>query len=253
MANYKHSGVVVALMLLNHQQTNALLAAPSSVVSSPSCATFCVPPYQVHRCSARRLKHSSALSQRRHLPLIVQSAASDAAGATVAVERNKEDEWLSDETPIAVAMGVGVVTSLIGYLYSKSLKTGFNLLWNRIPNALLGNPGTALGKLLHQYPAAYILLTMSLGGTLVAALSVLCFPKRPTAHDYVHVLSSSSPDKMDDFPKARRHLLPVLLMSLLTSISGFSLGPEAPMVRSYVSFDMQMQCKVRAEHSHFFL
>ena len=66
----------------------------------------------------------------------------------------------------------------------------------------------------------------------MAALSTLAFPNLFSAHDYVHILSRSedSPSKVDEFPSARRHLLPVLLLSLLTSISGFSLGPEAPMV-----------------------
>ncbi|KAL7542472.1 hypothetical protein ACHAXR_011818 [Thalassiosira sp. AJA248-18] len=140
---------------------------------------------------------------------------------------------MSENPPLSVVMIVGVVASLIGYLYSKCMKTGFNLLWNTIPSVLFGggNPSSRLCELLHQYPAAYIVLTMTLGGGLVATLSTLKFPNLFSAHDYVHILSRSEDDEstVDEFPQART-IFPVLLLSLLMSISGFSLGPEAPMV-----------------------
>jgi len=77
---------------------------------------------------------------------------------------------------------------------------------------------------------------MTLGGGLVATLSTLYFPKLFNAHDYVHILSDTNGEDgasttMDQFPKKTRdHLLPVMVLSLIMSISGFSLGPEAPMV-----------------------
>ena len=167
------------------------------------------------------------MNQNNHAALLLHSSASDSI-------ENGDDSELS-ETPLSLAMGVGVVTALIGYLYSKCMTTGFKLLWNTIPSKLFdsGNPTCGLCNLLNQYPAAYIPLVMTIGGGLVATLSTLVFPKRFSAHDYVHILSRSddSESNIDQFPGARKHLLQVMVLSLLTSISGFSLGPEAPMVR----------------------
>ena len=234
----------LALLLLL-KQTNALLAIPSSTgLHRPSTA---VSPlfFRYNTISShRKLEHNNNRSYQRDGRATQQlhSAALDTA------DHDDDGSELS-EAPLSLAMGVGIVTALIGYLYSKCMKTGFNLLWNLIPNALFGgsNSSSTLCKLLHQYPAAYIVLVMTLGGGLVATLSTFYFPKLFSAHDYVHVLSdTSSANKMDQFPKARNHLLPVMVFSLLMSISGFSLGPEAPMVRNqYNIHDMPFS------HSHF--
>ena len=126
-------------------------------------------------------------------------------------------------------MGVGVVASLVGYLYSKCMKAGFKFLWKILPSKVLNNL-----NLFRQYPTAYIPTIITLGGTLVAILSTLFFPYLFNAHDYVHILSTNDDNSggadMSKFPSARKHLLPVMLLCCLTSISGFSLGPEAPMV-----------------------
>jgi hypothetical protein len=146
---------------------------------------------------------------------------------------NNDDRGIkSSETPLPVAMAVGVVASLVGYMYSKCMKAGFKLLWKTIPSALFGpgGSGSRLGNLLNMYPAAYIPTVITLGGGLVAALSTLYFPTLFSAHDYVHVLSEEDGANMDRFPSAKEHLLPVMLLCCLTSVSGFSLGPEAPMV-----------------------
>ena len=67
----------------------------------------------------------------------------------------------------------------------------------------------------------------------MAYLSSL-LPKLYTAHDYVHILSRDDlvvdNDEKDVFPSAT-FILPLMGLCLLTSLSGFSLGPEAPMVR----------------------
>jgi H+/Cl- antiporter ClcA len=122
-------------------------------------------------------------------------------------------------------MGVGVVASLVGYVYSKCMKAGFKFLWKILPSKVLDNL-----SLFKQYPAAYIPTIITLGGTLVAILSTFFFPYLFTAHDYVHILSTNDNADMKKFPSARKHLLPVMILCCITSISGFSLGPEAPMV-----------------------
>ena len=140
-------------------------------------------------------------------------------------------------------MAVGVVSSLVGYIYSKCMKFGFKLLWKTIPTSIFGNGGgggggvgvigaTKVGMLLYRYPHAYIPMIITLGGSLVAISSTLYRPKLFSAHDYVRILSREDGARMDDFPNATRHLLPVMVMCCLTSVSGFSLGPEAPMVSS---------------------
>ena len=145
------------------------------------------------------------------------------------IVESKDDTVSSDvdTVPLSVTMGVGIISSFIGYLYSKCMKNGFHLLWSTLPSKIFGCTSSfKLCKLLNQYPAAYIVLMMTLGGGLVATLSTLYFPKLFSAHDFVHILSKDDGANMDEFPSARKHLLPVMLLSCLMSITGFSLGPE---------------------------
>ena len=172
-----------------------------------------------------RLPPRREIHPRRTVELLTSPSAST---------ESAETRVTATETPLPVAMSVGVVCSLIGYLYSKCLKNGFNLLWKTIPTALFresAGVGGGLLAVIAKHPSMYIPFVMALGGLAVAILNTIYFPSMASAHDFVHVLSDSKDDdKMDRFPKARYHLLPVMCLSLLTSISGFSLGPEAPMV-----------------------
>lgn len=75
------------------------------------------------------------------------------------------------------------------------------------------------------------MVTMTLAGTIVATLSTLYFPKMFSAHEYIHILSKEDHPSMDKFPgDVVKSIVPLMGLSLLTSVSGFSLGPEAPMV-----------------------
>ncbi len=75
------------------------------------------------------------------------------------------------------------------------------------------------------------MVTMTLAGAIVATLSTLYFPKMFSAHEYIHVLSEEDNPNMDKFPgDVVKSIFPLMGLSLLASISGFSLGPEAPMV-----------------------
>mmetsp|Transcript_6760 Transcript_6760/g.12510 ORF Transcript_6760/g.12510 Transcript_6760/m.12510 type:complete len:601 (-) Transcript_6760:229-2031(-) len=145
-----------------------------------------------------------------------------------------------EETPLTVAIAVGITTSFIGYAYSKLMKAGFRFFWKTLPSAIFekstgGGPLHSLRSLLIRYPQAYIVLLMTFGAFTVGTLSTCYFPDMFSAHGYVEVLSqeganSDGENKMDKFPGARGVLIPVLIMSCLTSVTGFSLGPEAPMV-----------------------
>lgn len=74
------------------------------------------------------------------------------------------------------------------------------------------------------------------------------FPNLYSAHDYVHILSKEDDmvlngeggEEKDVFPSAMA-ILPVMILCLVTSLSGFSLGPEAPMV-SYLILTILPYC-----------
>ena len=181
-------------------------------------------------------------------PLRSSSSESVEDGDGIAISSSSSSE--EEETPLSLAMAVGVVSSLVGFAYSKCMKAGFKLLWKTVPSSLLlvgGGGGCAGGccppnagfaaLVVRRYPAAYIPIVVTLGGSTVATLSTLLFPKLFSAHDVVRILSGGGEDgrhraDVSLIPSARAHLLPVAMMCCLTSVSGFSLGPEAPMVRA---------------------
>ena len=164
---------------------------------------------------------------------------------------NVDSSNKAEQPPLSLAMAVGIIASLIGFLYSKMMKIGFKFLWKTLPSKLFEDKNSLVFSLLNQHPSAYIVLMTTLGGLAVGVLSTLCFPNLFSAHDFVHILSRDKDvddernNKMDGFPKARHSLLPVMGLSLLTSITGFSLGPEAPMVRFYSNFDFLFELFVR--------
>ena len=239
---------VLSVLLLAKQQ-NALLISPS-----PSAPSHHRPGLSSHTTTVR---YSNAISnnyrqvarysdnqhsyfERRHEALPLYSSASD----TIVDSKDDTSSDNIDTVPLSVTMGVGIVSSFIGYLYSKCMKNGFQLLWSTLPSKIFGCTSSfKLCKLLNQYPAAYIVLMMTLGGGLVATLSALYFPKLFSAHDFVHILSKEDGANMDEFPSARKHLLPVMLLSCLMSITGFSLGPEGKCVSEY-SPRKEYQCRV---------
>ena len=213
---------VLTVLLLAKQQ-NALLISPSATRSHhrPSLSSHTTTVRYSNAISNNYRHQVARYHDSRVLPLY--SSASD----TIVDSKDDTSSDNIDTVPLSVTMGVGIVSSFIGYLYSKCMKNGFHLLWSTLPSKIFGCTSSfKLFKLLNQYPAAYIVLMMTLGGGLVATLSTLYFPKLFSAHDFVHILSKDDGANMDDFPSARKHLLPVMLLSCLMSITGFSLGPE---------------------------
>ena len=182
----------------------------------------------VHSRSSTTLQYRNAISnyQVKHHKHQLSNQRPLYSSSTAVIDTSDSIKDESVTVPLSVASGVGVVSSLVGYLYSLCMKNGFQLLWSSLPSKLLGDGGI---KILNQYPASYIVLMMTLGGGLVATLSTLYFPNLFSAHDFVHILSKEDGAEMNKFPSVKNHLLPVLLLSCITSISGFSLGPEAPM------------------------
>lgn len=229
-----------------------LIHRPSAVSSSLSTRIQTSAFGGIDLCKSNSISSRCNLSQysrshewNRRATILRSSASADTI---------TDDSGDTSQTPLSVAMAVGIVTSLIGYFYAKCMKTGFNLLWNTIPSKFVfGNSSrSGMFKLLNKYPAAYIVLIMTLGGGLVATLSTLKFPNLFSAHDYVHILSrgEGSASEIDQFPEAKDTIFPVMLLALLTSISGFSLGPEAPMVSNLVILTMSASQKLA---NRFFL
>jgi len=78
-------------------------------------------------------------------------------------------------------------------------------------------------------PTYFIIGLCTFGGLLMGILSSALSSSTFTVADFVSLFSSSS-DSSKVLPSSRVYLLPLLLLSLVTSTFGFSVGPEAPMV-----------------------
>ena len=113
---------------------------------------------------------------------------------------------------------VGVLTATMGYLYGKVLSFCVKTVWHTFPRMLQGDSFN---------PTYFITGICTLGGLLMGVLSSALSSSTFTVADFVSIFSSSG-DK--SLPSIRVYLLPLLLLSLVTSTFGFSVGPEAPMV-----------------------
>jgi H+/Cl- antiporter ClcA len=114
---------------------------------------------------------------------------------------------------------VGVVTAAMGYLYGKVLSFCVTTLWHKLPKMLSGG---------NLNPTYFITGLCTFGGLLMGVLSSALSSSTFTVADFVAQYSSASGSK--SLPSIRVYLLPLLLLSLVTSAFGFSVGPEAPMV-----------------------
>ena len=200
---------------LQHRRSYGnVVVKPSAASPSPSNSGVVIPHNWIAQHQSSSHFHATCIRSN----VALRSSATSASDATTTSATQQETE-----APVSITMAVGIASALLGYFYSKCLKVGFNLLWRQFPNS---NLSKAIPSSKH------IMCMMTLGGAIVATLSTLYFPTLFSAHEYVHVLSEKSDDnddKMAKFPGARI-MLPLMGLSLITSISGFSLGPEAPMV-----------------------
>jgi len=113
----------------------------------------------------------------------------------------------------AAALGAG--TACMGTAYAKCLKTSVSAVWTKLPSVLnLADP------------TLFIPLACTLGGLIVGLVNVNV--KGYTMPELIGSQQSESDAPGGDSPSV--FILPVLLLSLLTSTFGFSVGPEAPMV-----------------------
>lgn len=119
---------------------------------------------------------------------------------------------------VKASIFVGFVTAAMGYLYGKVLSFFVKTMWHTLP-----------GIIGHQNlnPTYFITGLCTVGGLLMGILSSALSSSTFTVADFVALFSSPSPNSL---PTIRVYLLPLLLLSLITSTFGFSVGPEAPMV-----------------------
>ncbi|CAJ1946527.1 unnamed protein product [Cylindrotheca closterium] len=128
----------------------------------------------------------------------------------------------SDTAPLGevpASLTVGVITAAMGFVYGKVLSTCVSTVWHRAPSLFFKRFGSL-------HPTYFITATCTVGGILMGLLSAK-FSSTFTVADFV---ASFSNVPAKSLPESRVHLFPLLLLSLVTSSFGFSVGPEAPMV-----------------------
>uniref|UniRef100_A0A7S4JVC3 Chloride channel protein n=1 Tax=Odontella aurita TaxID=265563 RepID=A0A7S4JVC3_9STRA len=142
--------------------------------------------------------------------------------------RHQRNEIRDDESNIlGAAVAVGAVTAAMGYAYGQILGFCVDGVWTKLPlflsSRLLAANGIALN------PRYFITGTLALGGLLVGIVSSRLKSPAYTVADFVSAFAAV-PAEARELPRSRTALLPLLVLSLITSSFGFSVGPEAPMV-----------------------
>ena len=140
-----------------------------------------------------------------------------------ALELSAEGATTSSDLPttngiMKASIVVGVITAAMGYVYGKVLSFCVKTVWHTLP---------AMFQAESFNPVYFITGICTLGGLIMGILSTALSSTSFTVADFVALFSSSG-DKT--LPSSRKYLLPLLLLSLVTSTFGFSVGPEAPMV-----------------------
>jgi hypothetical protein len=151
---------------------------------------------------------------------------------------------------------VGVASAAVGSLYVNVLSKCRHFLWTSLPNMLFSSSSSSSSSsswlaVLHKHPALFIVIMTTLGGLLLGCLSATptLVGNTPTytASDFVSICSNKyyhdqQPQPSGSagsaipttttvnstlLPSAKKHLLSLLGMCLLTSAFGIPLGPEA--------------------------
>ena len=151
----------------------------------------------------------------------VSVACSLSGGATTAIASSDD----TDSQIFHKAALVGTVTAAMGYVYGRVLDATVRGVWTKLPSLLAASSCSTLANL--GGSSRYILCTMSLGGLLMGMLSSKLKPSYIVA-EFVSTLSGKKGG--DKLPKLLPVLPNLLILSLVTSTFGFSVGPEAPMV-----------------------
>mmetsp|Transcript_80547 Transcript_80547/g.249930 ORF Transcript_80547/g.249930 Transcript_80547/m.249930 type:complete len:570 (+) Transcript_80547:64-1773(+) len=111
------------------------------------------------------------------------------------------------------AVILGLLTGLLAAGYSMLLDLSLDALWKQFPEVLSSR--AALGP-------AYTLAVVGTGAVLVAGMGAV-LPTPGGMDEWIDMLHTTG-----SYPSAR--LAPVVVLSFITAATGFSVGPEAPMV-----------------------
>lgn len=126
------------------------------------------------------------------------------------------------------AVVVGMVTAAMGFVYGRVLDYSVRTTWKKLPSILAASSSPTSTFLANVGGSSrYIFCTMSLGGLLMGLLSSKLKPSYIVA-EFVSTLSAKRGGA--DLPLLLPALPNLLILSLVTSTFGFSVGPEAPMV-----------------------
>jgi hypothetical protein len=152
----------LATVALNHGgSVNALVVGPSGQNLSyryrPSIAVRRDVKRQLPQVAYKTARFSSVPSDGDTSSTASTSKASTLASTTEV------------QIPLSLTLATGIITTLLGFVYSKCMKSGFKLLWKTIPSYLLDSTSkNYVSKFIQAYPAMYIVLMTSCGGAAVA-------------------------------------------------------------------------------------
>ena len=176
-----------------------LLAESSTSFLNPTSKRHAVKPSSSITSSFIKESPASELSLR---------ASSVSGGGT-------DNAKSSSENILAASVAVGAITATTGFIYGKALGFSLETVWKIIPNFILEKTGSL-------NPAYFITSVCTFGGLLMGILSSK-FNSTFTVADFVSAFSSAP---IEALPSSTIHLLPLLVLSLITSTFGFSAGPE---------------------------
>eukprot|EP00529_Nitzschia_sp_RCC80_P015998 CAMPEP_0113467964 /NCGR_PEP_ID=MMETSP0014_2-20120614/15093_1 /TAXON_ID=2857 /ORGANISM="Nitzschia sp." /LENGTH=680 /DNA_ID=CAMNT_0000360303 /DNA_START=98 /DNA_END=2138 /DNA_ORIENTATION=- /assembly_acc=CAM_ASM_000159 len=224
--------------------------SPSSVSSSSTCNDTLTPPIQ----NENGTQSYYMTAQEDNGGAVKQTQTTDAG-------RNflyQIDEYIQnkissnrdvDNTLPVASMAVGVLTAAVGVTYVSILSNSRRVIWDVLPQKLLLTNNSMNNPTSKITAAAFIVSITTLGGLLLGYFSTTPMAQPSdgtaaiyTASDFVSIVSENENNNNNNsqevgvspsssiIPAASKHLLPLLTMSLLTSIAGIPIGPEAPMV-----------------------
>lgn len=178
--------------------------------------------------SSSSIPHSTSLLQpvKVHSPFTSLSSSSLRSSTSSVNTKTKN-------TILPASILVGALAAGVGIIYGRLLGTFRNKLWGGFTTSSSSSLLSILNN--NNIPAPFLIpILTTFGGLFIGILSNQ-FEALYSVNDFVSAFSNAGTGQIitdeDLPPNSRTALLPLLLFCLLTSSFGFSLGPEAPMVR----------------------
>jgi H+/Cl- antiporter ClcA len=221
--NQRPTTLVKAAASANHGEWNRIASAPTT----------------------RTRQHSSG-----HSNLILRGGATTEgididSDSNIDVTIDIDSARLERRELVKDSIQVGLVSAAMGHAYGLCLNGAATALWQKLPMWTARQLQTTLstGSTTALSPPWllkwYIPIVTTLGGLLIGVVSSQK-PIQFGVAEFVSRVPSSSNQELYSMKQLPSLLLPLLLISLLTSAFGFSLGPEAPMVAAGALVGMAM-------------